>query len=111
MKKNKPREFTPQEQETYVNEAMNLLEDVGYYVQNLWHISDIAEKHIGLSQDEALGILNEALTSDRIMEEINIEIDNLIESIHEVPDEIVRMKMQNADKKSIQKKQQENGRQ
>jgi hypothetical protein len=48
------------------------------------------------------------------MEEINIEIDNLIDGFHtnvEYPDEIVRMKMQNADKKSIQKKQQENGRQ
>ena len=109
MKKNKRKELTPQQQEVYVNEAMNLLEDVGYYIQNLWHVSDIAEKHSGLSQDEALGILNDALTSARIIEEINIEIDNLIDGFHtyvEYPDEIVRMKMQNADKKSIQKKQQ-----
>lgn len=31
--------------EDTVNNAMNLLEDVGYYIQNLWHVSDGVEQY------------------------------------------------------------------
>lgn len=115
------KNLNPKEQEVYVNEAMNLLEDVGYAVQGLWHISDVAQKHVEITHDEAILILNEALSSERVMEEIHTEINKIVEStfgkeatdegldIHHTmyEDEIVRMKLEKADKTAIQKKQQE----
>ena len=67
------------DKETYVNEAMNMLEDVGYYIQNLWHVSDVQKNLSVLSDDEALGVLDEVLTSDEIFESIYDKMNRVIE--------------------------------
>jgi hypothetical protein len=58
---------------------MNLLEDVGYYIQNLWHVSDVQKNLSVLSDDEALGVLDEVLTSDEIFESIYDKMHRVIE--------------------------------
>ena len=52
-----------------VQEAKDVLEAAGYYVGNLWHISDVTRLK-SMSDGEAYGILEDALTCDWIVEKI-----------------------------------------
>lgn len=50
-------------------EAMNVLKDCGYYVDNLWHISDVTRLK-SMSDEEAYKILDDALNNEWIIERI-----------------------------------------
>lgn len=59
--------------------AKRLLKDYGYYVDNLWHIDDVKQNY-NVSDDEAYDILNEAMQSSYIMENIFGQIDYTIKN-------------------------------
>lgn len=56
--------------ETEIQKAKQLLEDAGYFTDNLWHIDDV-KKEFNCTDNEALEVLSSVLTSDYIMETIN----------------------------------------
>ena len=56
-------------------EAKQVLRNAGYYVDNLWSIYDVDTEGIDMTNDERYDILNEVLTSPRIIQEINETID------------------------------------
>jgi hypothetical protein len=62
-----------------IESAKQLLKDYGYYVDNLWHIDDVKQKY-NMSDDEAYDILNEAMQSSYIMENIFEQIDYTIKN-------------------------------
>ncbi|MDB2399701.1 hypothetical protein N9W01_00385 [bacterium] len=62
-----------------VEQAKRVLEDNGYFVDSLWHIEDVKSKSNGISDEDAMGVLEQALTNDWIMEQINVTIGDLVE--------------------------------
>ena len=61
-----------------IEEAKKVLRDYGYYVDNLWNISDVwnaSNLATDMTDDEKYKILDEVLTSDRIIYEVNESID------------------------------------
>jgi len=62
-----------------IEEAKQVLENNGYFVDNLWHIQDVKSKSSGISDEDAMGVLEQALTNDWIMEQINVTIGDLVE--------------------------------
>ena len=63
-------------------ESLELLESSGYYIQNLWHVEDVKKRLPDLSDDEALGVLDEVLTSDEVFEAIHDKINRVVEEIY-----------------------------
>ena len=51
-----------------------ILKNEGYYVDNLWHVSDVQRTH-DCTDEQAQLILNNAMTSEWIGQEIFAEID------------------------------------
>lgn len=62
-----------------IEQAKQVLENNGYFVDNLWHIQDVKSKSSDISDEDAMGILESALTNDWIMEQINVAIGELVE--------------------------------
>jgi hypothetical protein len=62
-----------------IEQAKQVLEDNGYFVDNLWHIEDVKSKSDNISNDDAMSVLEQALTNDWIMEQINVTIGDLVE--------------------------------
>jgi len=62
-----------------IEEAKQVLEDNGYFVDNLWHIEDVRSKSNNISDEDAMGVLEQALTNDWIIEQINVTIGELVE--------------------------------
>ena len=62
-----------------IEQAKQVLEDNGYFVDNLWHIEDVRSKSDSISDEDAMGVLEQALTNDWIMEQINVTIGDLVE--------------------------------
>tara|TARA_B100000424_G_scaffold197042_1_gene154333 strand:- start:57 stop:404 length:348 start_codon:yes stop_codon:yes gene_type:complete len=105
----------------FKQEAINLLEELGYGVTCLWHISDVKETYPYLSDDECLKVLEEVLSHEGLTEEHFRVMDEVVNDLFSVEktdegldipyqmyeDEIVRMKMEGESKEDIQKKQQE----
>jgi hypothetical protein len=50
-------------------EAKNVLKAAGYYVENLWHVSDVNERYKA-DNDQAQAVLDWALTNESVMEHI-----------------------------------------
>jgi len=61
-----------------IEEAKELLRQNGFYVDNLWHVEDVKSKS-DVNDDDAYRILDDALTNDWIMEQINVTIGELVE--------------------------------
>ena len=57
-----------------IDKAKKVLEEAGYYVNNLWHVKDVQSK-FSCSEDEAMDVLENALTSDSTFEAIWFNID------------------------------------
>jgi hypothetical protein len=57
-------------------EAKEVLRNAGYYVDNLWCIEDVDAE---ITNDEKYDILDEVLTSEYIMEQINESIEVKVE--------------------------------
>jgi hypothetical protein len=58
-----------------IEQAKAILREAGFFVDNLWHIDDVKNNH-ECTDDEAYDILEQALTSDWITEQIFSEIDD-----------------------------------
>lgn len=56
-------------------DAKVALEFKGYYTGNLWHINDVRTHNETLTDEECMDVLNDVMTSPRIMEEINEAIE------------------------------------
>ena len=57
-----------------IEKARTLLKENGYQVYNLWHIDDVKSK-FECTDDEAHGVLINALQNDATMEQIWFAID------------------------------------
>jgi len=57
-----------------IEEAKTLLKSNGYQVDNLWSIEDVQAK-FDCTDDEAYGLMYEALTNDATMEQVWLAID------------------------------------
>lgn len=57
-----------------VKEAKAILEKNGYQVYNLWHIDDVRHKY-DCTEEEAQGVLINALQNDATMTQIWLAID------------------------------------
>jgi len=60
--------------EANIKKAKKVLEDAGYYVDNLWSIDDVKEKYV-CDNDTAQYILDKSLTNEATMEQIWLSID------------------------------------
>ena len=56
-------------------DAKVALEFKGYFTENLWHIDDVKAYDETMTDDECMEVLNDVMTSPRIMEEINEAIE------------------------------------
>jgi hypothetical protein len=56
-----------------IEQALQLLKDNGYYVENLWCVEDV-QSIFNCDSDTAQSVLNEALTNEHLMEEIWFQI-------------------------------------
>lgn len=61
-----------------IESARIILEDAGYYVDNLWHIDDV-KKHGEFTDDKAYEVLDKVLSGEYIMEAINESIQITIQ--------------------------------
>lgn len=63
-----------------IEQAKQVLKEAGYFVDNLWHVSDVKDG-CNCEDDVAQEILEEALTNEATMEQIWMAIDVAIEKI------------------------------
>ena len=57
------------EQTIRIEQARNVLRKAGFYVDNLWSVADVQSK-FDCDADDAMEVLNSALTNDATMEQI-----------------------------------------
>ena len=57
-----------------VEEAKKILKENGYYIENLWHISDVQQNY-KLDDDDAYNVLDRVMQSEYIMNEVFEMID------------------------------------
>lgn len=62
---------------TKIEKAKEVLRDAGYFTDNLWHIDDVKSQFEVFDNEDAQDILNDALTNEWIMEQINITIADI----------------------------------
>jgi hypothetical protein len=64
-----------------IEDARKILENNGYFVANLWHVYDVTSTY-RCTNEQAYGILNDALTNEYIMEQIWDAIDSVAEDLN-----------------------------
>jgi len=52
-----------------IEDAKKILESNGYFVGNLWHVYDVTSTY-KCTDEQAYGVLNDALTNEYLMEQI-----------------------------------------
>jgi len=52
-----------------IEDAKQILESNGYFVANLWHVYDVTSTY-KCTDEQAYGVLNDALTNEYLMEQI-----------------------------------------
>jgi hypothetical protein len=62
-----------------VEQAKQVLEANGYYVENLWSVKDV-QTRFKCTDDEAQEVLDQALSSESTMEQIWFDIDYYAEN-------------------------------
>jgi hypothetical protein len=62
-----------------ISQAKALLEKEGYFTANLWHVADVQQTY-DISQEDALTVLEGAMTGDWINEQIYECIDLIAEA-------------------------------
>jgi len=62
-----------------IEKAKETLREAGYFTDNLWHIDDVKLRFAVFDDEDAQGILNQALTNDWIMEQIHYGIGEAAE--------------------------------
>lgn len=58
--------------------AKAVLRDAGYQVYNLWHVNDVMDRY-ECDEEEAMDVLEEALTNEATMEQIHFAIREIAE--------------------------------
>lgn len=61
------------EEEIRIEHARNVLRKAGFYVDNLWSVADVQSK-FECDTDDAMEVLNSALTNEATMEQIWLAI-------------------------------------
>ena len=61
------------EEKDPVTEALDFLESQGFYIRNLWHVQDVQTKS-ECTEEEALDVLEDAVSGEWIIEQINERI-------------------------------------
>lgn len=64
---------------TEVEKAKEVLRKAGYFTDNLWHVGDVKSRFKVFDNEDAQEILNDALTNDWIIEQINCTISEIAE--------------------------------
>ena len=62
-----------EEQAIRIEQAKTVLKNAGYFVDNLWSVADV-QGIFECSQEEAMTVLNRALTNEATMEQIWLAI-------------------------------------
>jgi hypothetical protein len=62
-----------------IEKAKETLRAAGYYVDNLWQVSDVKLRY-ACDDDQAQGILDDALTNEATMEQIWFAINMIAEN-------------------------------
>lgn len=62
------------DEENKIQEAKDFLRSKGYQMYNLWHIDDVKSK-FKCTDEEAMGVLEDALQNDATIEQIWFSID------------------------------------
>ncbi len=64
-----------------VEQAKEVLRKKGYFVDNLWNVSDVKQRYV-CDEDTAQDILYKSLTNDATMEQIWLSIDIFSEDLN-----------------------------
>lgn len=67
-----------------IQQAKDLLKEAGYFVDNLWHIDDVKDEH-ECTDEEAMKVLEYALTGDGTRQTILDAIEDGIDYVMEQP--------------------------
>lgn len=60
-----------------IDEAREVLRKAGYFVDNLWHVNDVKDAYFVLDNEDAQEVLDDALTNEWIIEQINLTISDV----------------------------------
>ena len=60
-----------------IEKAKETLRAAGYYTDNLWHVDDVKLRFAVFDNEDAQDVLNNALTNEWIMEQIQLTIKDL----------------------------------
>lgn len=61
------------------NTCVEILEEMGYCVNTLWHIEDVKQNYPNLSDEDARKVLEDSLSNGRIINEVFETIDIIVE--------------------------------
>jgi hypothetical protein len=64
-----------------IDDAKQILESNGYFVANLWHVYDVTSTY-KCTDEQAYGVLNDALTNEYVMEQISDTIYLIAEDLN-----------------------------
>jgi hypothetical protein len=64
-----------------IEDAKQILESNGYFVANLWHVYDVTSTY-KCTDEQAYGVLNDALTNEYVMEQISDTIYLIAEDLN-----------------------------
>ncbi len=59
-----------------IEDAKYILKVNGYYTDNLWHINDVLRNHPNLTHNQAYKMIDEAMQSEWLVQEVNELIDH-----------------------------------
>jgi hypothetical protein len=65
---------------TEIEQAKAILKQHGYFVDNLWSVSDVTDRY-ECTEEQAYDVLDEALTNEWVMEQIWFSIDDTCDSL------------------------------
>lgn len=68
-----------------IDEALQVLRDAGYYVDNLWHVDDVKNR-FDCSNEIAQKILNDAVSNEYFTGEINVTIAEIATDVYNLTD-------------------------
>ena len=66
--------------QTEIEQAKAILKQHGYFVDNLWSVSDVTDRY-ECTEEQAYDVLDEALTNECVMEQIWFSIDDACDSL------------------------------
>jgi len=74
-----PQKDTEESRLAQIDNAKKYLESQGFFTANLWHTDDVCQNYDDVNQDEALNIIEDAMTSNWMISQIFEAIDIVAE--------------------------------